>query len=283
MKLSDIFVGGIDNENEIIKDPDNTVIVLASSGLDSMGVMYQLAKQGKHVIPMYIPWKLGGFPAREINRLMKIYNAMKEQYPNVEIPIIHERIKLKDKTRRNREFIELVYDEYKDSGITKLGMGEYKGGGPATWVFFWSVSNEDAATEDLNKFLGELTDDKWELITLDNFGIATLKFNRAKICYDVIGDNIYNTTACQVYFKLDCGQCYKCAERHLALMMVTGKDLTKYKHDPEESKWTLQYCVQMNYWDGVLRSITKEKQYFGLNVPVKVAEEIKRRGLCKGY
>lgn len=277
MSMLDIFEGSPDPIK--IKDVENTVIVLSSSGLDSMAVVYQLARQGKHIIPIYIPWKSGGFCSREMSKLMLIYNAMKDKYPNVDVPIIHNRIKLKNKEYRNREFIETVYEDYKDSGITKIGTGEYRGGGPSTWVFWWSVTGADADTDELSEFINKLTDNTWEHITLDNFGIATLKPDRVRIAYDVLGDVIYHTTSCMVYFKTDCGQCYKCIEHHFALMTITGKDLTKYMHDPEEGKWGLQYCVQMNYWEGILRTIIKPKQYFGLDVPVKVALELKRRGL----
>lgn len=49
---------------------------------------------------------------------------------------------------------------------------------------------------------------------------------------------LFKTTSCQLWYKKECGRCYRCAERHAAFLIIMGQDKTTYSHNPQlAEKW----------------------------------------------
>jgi len=243
-------------------------IVLFSGGLDSLAVLTWLARCNQTLglikpQPIYVRWKGEGYCVREVRTVMNLWNKCTKEGFDIPKPLIFSDRKYmmtRDMLpKRNQYMIDWTLERFPGADI---GMGEYKGGGPETWVNWWSVSTKDSNTEELQNYIHG-KDPQCKLWTLDDIGNATIKCDRVKLCHDQVGDLIYETNSCFYYdrgtikgrsipYKLHCGQCYLCVERNVAMLSALGEDKTTYDKDPRESPLFPEYCVQMRYMPGLI-------------------------------
>lgn len=230
------------------------VVSLFSGGIDSTATTYRLADEGYEVYPVYY-YGVSSYSYLEVRQMYRIWVEMNEKYLNVmPIRIVNIKIPPNKRDRRNRIFLDLTVPYAKEIGCNTVAIGEYKGGGEETWVCYWMpFPMEDADTEKLKEYIKKL-DSSFNLITLDDFGPCLYKSDRINIGKPVLGDTYFLTTCCQSPAELNCGNCYKDVERHVGFLKSYGYDKTPYVNDPKLSRWFPQYCVQMNYFEGLLQT-----------------------------
>ena len=267
--------------------------VLVSGGLDSSAVLFHLLRRGFIVYPLYIVWNpYVGVHVKEFKIVKMLYNKYKTVYPELHQPqLIYDRQLISNIqnniTYRNRLLLDKVIDLCLKAKIYYLGMGEYKGSD--NWVYNSGPPVEDCDTKYLDKYILNKSKGKIKLITLDNFGIATYKNDRFRICYEVLGEDTFLTTSCRFSGDIDCGgkftynrnsknqAPYLCVERHIAALKVLGYDKRKYLSNPEDNIFFIQYCRQMNYLQGILKFIKemKFKQFdMSLKDLIKIIQEV---------
>lgn len=240
-----------------IKDPENTVVVLWSGGLDSTGVVGNLLKQGKDVQPVYLASRHGPYLMRELHAQVGLWHAIRDLdlpgylYPSLfkdMLPIMDTyRLSADIIPNRNELFVQYAATVVMPKvGTGKLGTGEYTGA--EHWVVGWHVPVSDCEISSfetwLQQYLPPSLKGKAEIITLDNFGPSHVKARRLKRGIEAVGTEVMTKTTCCLSDTLvECGMCYCCVERAAAFHMLGEVDNTRYMSNPKDS-WLWPYYIE---------------------------------------
>lgn len=243
---------------KFVPNPDKTVVVLFSGGLDSTALVGGLLNDGFDVLPLYQIARDGLFMTRELSAVKKIHSMISKYFNGREgtghfyEPIVRDNMTFINTFKespilvpnRNQLFVLYAVEQVmKPLGISKLGMGEYSGA--EKWVVTWHVPTADTEPSLLRNFLQFILPGS-EYFDLDRYGDASTKDLRLGIGIDQLGVDIMAETTCCLSNTLnECGRCYTCVERHTAWHMLGIKDPTFYDHDPEKSYLFKKYCDQM--------------------------------------
>ncbi len=241
-----------------IRDPERTVLVLWSGGLDSTGVVGNLLAQGYDVLPLYLASRHGPYLMRELYCMTSLWHTIRDlNLPGYLYPTqFKDMLPIMDAYRlsadlipnRNELFVQYATFVMSQHGISKMGTGEYTGSDH--WVVGWHVPPEDCEPESfftwMKNHLPLSLRHKAQLVTLDDFGPAHVKSRRLNIGVKAIGVKAMTQTTCCLSDTLsECGMCYCCVERAAAFHMLGEEDNTKYVVDPKTSWLWPFYLEQM--------------------------------------
>ena len=203
------------------------VVLLCSGGIDSIVLAYALAKD--HIVqPLYVQFRVGGGKAgNEIRTLDKF------KHTNILDPVILRgkefRIPKETYDTRNQQLIKIADDWI----VRKAFVGEeYDSIAIGTWkhISHGNIVDEENQPDHLQK------QTNLKLYTLDDFYCKN-KLDVVNLGYDVVGDDLFKTTSCQLFYGYECGMCFSCLERNVAFKLSRfGRDETTYKREPQESK-----------------------------------------------
>lgn len=229
---------------------NNKVVVSWSGGIDSTALVANLANQDYDIYAyrlnnIYPP----EFEKRELTAINEI----------LKIPIIKNHVKsfeqedgtwlwkfsadMKEIPKRNHRILDRMAIWANIHETPNIGMGEYIGAD--SWVVTDHVDKGECDTRSLISYLYSEYGLKYQLFTLDNFGYARYKKDRVKIGKNIIDENMFKTTNCLNNTKIHCGECYKCVERHVAILNTFGYDNTIYMSSPKSSNYYSMYVEQM--------------------------------------
>ena len=206
------------------------VVQLMSGGFDSVGQAMLLLNQGHEVQPLYIRFRLGGGKeSKEINRSQEC--AQKLGLP--EPIIIRHRIPSSEYDRRDHTLVELAAGIAREIGYEAVAIAtSYYPGTDAVANIDW----EDMNPRSLEQRAG--------------MKVFTLEMHKGELLHQLEPAQkriLFDTTSCQLWFKLECGRCYRCAERHAAFIVALGYDNTVYNHNPKKAKaWSLMLEKELN-------------------------------------
>lgn len=231
-----------------------TVVVSWSGGIDSTALIAQLLHHHHRVHIVTYTIYGGDFGARERAARMKLLsvfasfdNGRKNILTQREIPgdflwsFSGDQIEI---PYRNKRIIDhLVASVCPLYNTHDIALGEYTGAD--TWLVRDHVGAQDADTRALSAYLYNEYGIDYQLWTLDNFGHARYKHQRAAMLYERLHADAFKTTNCLLDVPIDCGYCYKCVERHAAFMEGVGFDQTRYVANPEDSPRYELYLKQM--------------------------------------
>lgn len=182
------------------------VASLWSGGLDSTIATYYFANEGWTIQPYHILIRMGsGKDAREREAIIRVYEALKDQFPNV-LPPIRVKHKIRPSDRRNQDIIEFVRDEF---GVKKVILGTHH--------------TTQTSTEDSNwKCLTERTGvDVWDLQRLG----YPEKRDQFLVGVELLGVKVLEMTfSCQLWFRKPCGRCFSCKDRAKLFEEVDAKE-----------------------------------------------------------
>ena len=205
------------------------VISLCSGGVDSIVLTTALANRPdiEEVIPVYISFRQGGGKeAKETEVMQKL--------------LIHPKIK-PFHILRGKQY-HIAKEDYGNRNVQLLKFGEwcaesldYTAISLGTCSGYNDYADRDniASNEDDPIYLQSQI--KPKLFTLDDFNVKS-KVDVINLGYDLLGDRLFETTSCQLWYKMDCGSCYSDVERYTAFKLSKyGCDKTIYKRSPELS------------------------------------------------
>ena len=172
------------------------VASLWSGGLDSTIATYYFAKKkGWTIQPYHILIRMGsGKDAREREAIIRVYEALKDQFPNVLTPK-REKHRIRPSDCRNQELIEFVRDEF---GVKKVILGTHH---------TTQTSTEDSNCKSLTERTGV---DVWDLQKLG----YPEKRDQFLVGVKLLGVEVLKMTfSCQLWFRKPCGRCFSCKDR----------------------------------------------------------------------
>jgi 7-cyano-7-deazaguanine synthase in queuosine biosynthesis len=196
------------------------VAVGFSGGPDAAALAYRLRSLGAEVLPVYVDYRKtsGGKTAkdlraaRECAKLLGIMNPIELRAPLGHLP----------KSRRNRFFVKVFASFITCRGGDMVALGTMK-----------HVSGErlDRATaNDLDpEYLSRQGSSHGvRVLTWDTFGVQEKAAEFAGI--NEVGKRaLFATTSCQLWWRVECGNCSSCRARHAAFLKVFGCDPTRYR------------------------------------------------------
>lgn len=226
------------------------VVVLVSGGSDSLSSMVLIANTGHIVQPLRIKFRVGGGKyAKEKKVINLFYEELKDRYPNLLEPVF-----LEDKKHR---MTTKDYD-HRDRNLVKWA-GEWAGENFDV-IYFSTIYKPEAMVD------GNVLKD-WDDMNPENLQeqlqpgqkIATQELEKVDIfrmVRPIIGDLIFKTQSCQMWWKKECGRCYRCIDRHASLLVAYGCDLTEYIYNPQNSKyWSRERLKKIGLRDKEIESL----------------------------
>jgi len=216
------------------------IVQLMSGGLDSVGQALLLSREGHEILPLYVKFRIGGGKqAKEINRTEKLSAIAGFLKP----VIIKHRIRKEEYGTRDRQLVKIAADVAREKGFDAVAI--------ATSYYPDMESVADIDWEDMNPILLEKA---------AGMKVVTLEMHKSTLLQRLNPADrelLFETTSCQLWWKKECGRCYRCAERHAAFLVVLGYDRTEYMHNPEEAKkW--KYMIEQE--SGVATKLTNVKE-----------------------
>ncbi len=147
--------------------------------------------------------------------------------------------------QRNKRMLDLLLaQEVMPRGWMNVAMGEYVG--VDTWVVRDHVPPTDCDHRALSAYLLSEYGMRYRFISLQDFGESRYKSDRLRLGTELLGvDAMALTTNCMSDSIKDCGNCYKCIERHAAFCHLEVDDPTEYEQDPMGSPRFSYYMRQM--------------------------------------
>ncbi len=198
-------IGGAFFENE-----ERVVASLWSGGVDSTIATYYFADKGWEIQPYHILIRMGsGKDARERDAVDKIYESLKDKFPNVRKPF-HVKHRIRPSDRRNIELIELLRDMFGEKEVI-LG----------TEVAHLEMHSTDRREDSYWEKLQERTGVTIHDLRREGFN---LKSDQFPVGVKLLGVEILEMTwSCHLWFKNPCGRCYACTERAEVFEQVGGE------------------------------------------------------------
>jgi len=207
------------------------VVQLMSGGLDSVGQAILLKKEGHEIQPLYIKFRLGGGKqSKEVVAVKKLSRILEFSKPI----IVKHRIKKEEYKTRDRQLVAIAASIAKEKECNAIAIAT---------SYYPEVENPvaDIDWEDL---------DPKNLERAAGMKVITLEMHKAELLQKINCDDwdlLFKTTSCQMWWKKECGKCYRCVERHASFIVSLGFDRTEYLHDPKKSKhWPNMFNQELN-------------------------------------
>ncbi len=243
-----------------MKDPNKKfVFVTWSGGIDSTAVIAQCLAHGYTVQPVTLLFGGTLLQKREHQARMVLQDWFTANYPDLyrDCALVDGKwlntyfevgkVAQMSVPRRNRLILDYMMANFVlPSDGYYLGMGTYIGSDTGVVEH---VPAHDADTRYLQAYLLQEYGYEYRLITCDTFGEARYKGDRVRQLVDVVGPKIaLHTSNCGKNILVPCGNCYNCAERHVAFEEVLGRgfDSTVYQRSPSNWLWYNSYVKQHN-------------------------------------
>ncbi len=173
------------------------VASLWSGGLDSTIATYYFAEKGWTIQPYHILIRMGsGKDAREREAIDKVYETLKDRFPNVLEPI-RVKHKIRPSDHRNMELIEFIRDEY---GVKETILGTHID--PVMHTY-----RGDSDWDELQERTGVIIHD----LRKEGYNMKAEQF---AVGVKLLGVEVLEMTfSCQLWFRKPCGRCYSCKDR----------------------------------------------------------------------
>ena len=200
------------------------IVVAFSGGPDAAALAARLLKLGASIIPVYLTYRnKGGKTVKDLKGALDSAKLLGLPTQYLENPL-ERPISGDEKSRRNRIILETFAQADFAQKVDAIGLGTFEERFEASGL--WTdESNEDLAPSCL---LPSLSGSGLDLITWDSFGIFD-KTSEFKGLPAAVRRALYATTSCQMWWKVECGNCYSCRERHEAFLAAFGEDPTIYR------------------------------------------------------
>ncbi len=195
------------------------VIQLMSGGMDSVGQALLLKAEGHLIQPLYVKFRIGGGKqAKEIAAVTKISSIVGFPKPI----IVTHRIRKEEYATRDQKLVQIAGTVARQIEFEAVAIATsyYPDEEPVA-----NIDWADLNPENLEEAAG--------------MKVITLEMHKAALLQKLSPENrelLFNTTSCQMWWKDECGRCYRCAERHAAFISLLGYDKTRYMHDPKQAK-----------------------------------------------
>lgn len=197
------------------------VVVGFSGGPDAAALAYRLRQTGAKVIPVYVNYRktLGGKSAKDIYAARVVAALL-----DIPRPIeVRAPLGSRPKNQRNRFFVKVLARIAKEHCADAIALGTIKNDGGREELGRAMRNDLDPAI--LAKHGSRVG---VRVITWDAFGVITKADEFAEMS-DVARNVMSHTTSCQMWWKLECGNCGSCARRHQAFLAAFGEDPTRYR------------------------------------------------------
>lgn len=197
------------------------VVVGFSGGPDAAALAYRLRQTGAEVIPVYVNYRktLGGKSARDMYAVRVVAALL-----DIPRPIeVRAPLGARPKGQRNRFFVEVLAKIAKKHDADAIALGTIKNDGGREEL--GRAMRNDLDPVVLTKHSNRVG---VRVITWDTFGVIT-KADEFAGMSDCARNAILHTTSCQMWWKLECGNCGSCARRHQAFLSAFGEDPTRYR------------------------------------------------------
>jgi len=201
----------------------NKVVLGYSGGPDAAALAYKLKRLGAEIIPVYINYRKvsgGGKTTKDLRagehsaQLLKLPNILKVRAP----------LGTKPKSWRNRFFVSVLASVAREQCAHIVALGTFKK----------SVNERRmigrATYNDLDPSVLTSHGHKHgvQVITWDTFGVKEKADEFVEM--DISAQRaIFKTTSCQLWWKVECGNCASCVARHEAFLKAFGSDPTSYR------------------------------------------------------
>jgi len=206
------------------------IVQLMSGGLDSVGQAILLKEERHEVQPLYVKFRIGGGKqAKEIRAAKKLSSILKFPEPI----IVKHRIKKEEYETRDRQLVTIAASIAREKGYDAIAIA----------TSYYPEVEDPVADIDWEDMNPEKLEEAAEM------KVITLEMHKAELLQKIDPtyiDSLFETTSCQLWWKKECGRCYRCAERHAAFVALLGFDKTEYLYDPEKSKqWSYMISQEM--------------------------------------
>jgi 7-cyano-7-deazaguanine synthase in queuosine biosynthesis len=202
----------------------NRIAVAYSGGPDATALAARLQAEGAHVTPVYVSYRggTGGKTAKDLKAAKRSAQILGLPTAWIDSPLV-KRIESDAKSMRNRIILAEISRAFGDK-IQAVGIGTFQEifAASGQWT---EESNDDINPDILAKALKA---GGHKLVTWDTFGVHS-KADQFRDLSAQAQDALFATTSCQMWWKVECGNCYSCLERHAAFVAAFGKDPTKYR------------------------------------------------------
>lgn len=206
-----------------------TIAVAFSGGPDAAALAARLVSLGSNVIPVYVRYRnKGGKTTKDLQAALRCAQKLGLSIELVESPLVKP-ISADEKSHRNRIILKTISEALADR-VQAVAIGTFKElcDPSGQWT---GESNDDLDPENLVKEL----DSKHDLITWDSFGV-TKKADQFRNLSPDARAAIFATVSCQMWWKVECGNCYSCVERFQAFIDAFGEDPTTYRQNSTVGK-----------------------------------------------
>lgn len=199
------------------------VVVLGySGGPDATALAHRLRKIGANVLPVYINYRkvcAGGKTGKDLEAARASATMLDMMHPlEVRAPLGK-----RPKSNRNRFFVSILARIARERGSKLVALGTIKDNGDDRGL-------GRATRNDLDPLILAQHGARAgvRVITWDTFHVRDKTGEFADI--PLTGQRaLFVTTSCQLWFRLECGNCTSCRSRHRAFMQAFGFDPTLYR------------------------------------------------------
>ncbi len=201
-----------------------TVALAYSGGPDAAALAAKLKDMGANVLPVYVSYRAGrgGKTAKDLQAARRSAELLGLPITLIDNPLVR-RITSELKPTRNRLILQAI-SETLGADAQAVGLGTFQESFEADGQ--WTAeSNEDL---DPAVLAAVVSKNGHKLITWDSFG----KTSKADTLGCLPADSragIFATISCQMWWRVECGNCYSCRERHAAFLSAFNCDPTLYK------------------------------------------------------
>lgn len=202
----------------------SSIALAYSGGPDATALAARLKDLGAHVTPVYVAYRnFGGKTAKDLRAAKRSAKRLGLSTELIDGPLI-KRITAEEKSRRNRIILEVISAAFADGKAGSIALGTYQDTFDASGQ--WTAdSNDDIDPAVLAPVIAPRGH---KLVTWDSFGVSC-KADEFRNLSEQAREALFATVSCQMWWKIECGNCYSCIERHDAFMAAFGRDPTRYR------------------------------------------------------
>lgn len=210
------------------------VVVGFSGGPDAAAIAFRLRQAGAIVLPVYINYRktAGGKTSKDLRAAYTSAELLGIQKPKeVRVPLGN-----RPKSHRNRFFVKALAAIARDNNSDAVALGTIKKAACERNVLGRATFNDldpEVLARHGNKH-------GVRVITWDSFGVSN-KADEFKNVDEQTREAIFQTTSCQMWWRLECGNCGSCVARHHAFMDAFAQDPTPYRPNSRVGRETQQH------------------------------------------
>ena len=194
-----------------------------SGGPDAAALAYRLKHLGAEVVPVYVNYRQvprGGKTAKDLRSAIPCAQSLGIPTPlELRVPLGQ-----RPKSQRNRFFVKVLASVAQKEGGHIVALGTVKKD---------ASTNEPlgrATINDLNPDILSRYGEKHsvQVLSWESCGVREKAEEFAGISPEA-REFLFQTTSCQMWWRLECGNCHSCKERHAAFLHAFGFDRTLYR------------------------------------------------------